>query len=66
VTERLFNDDLKLATGTPGKVYVQGSLADPSIDPEVLTIDSATGKVIAGERYSSMSADRPRWHRDGN
>jgi hypothetical protein len=66
VTERLFKDDLKLATGPPGKVYVQGSLADPSIDPEVLTIDSATGKVIAGERYSSRSPDRPRWHRDGS
>jgi hypothetical protein len=66
VTERLFNDDLKLTTGPPGKVYVQGSIADPSIDPEVLTIDSATGKVIAGERYSSRSPDRPGWHRDGN
>jgi hypothetical protein len=66
VTEKLFNDDLKLITGPPGKVYVQGWLADRSINPEVLTIDSATGNVIGGERHSSTSPDRPSWHRDGN
>lgn len=66
VTDKLFDDDLKLATGPPGKVYVQGWLADRSTNSEVLTIDSATGKVIAGERYSSRSSDRPRWHRDGS
>jgi|SRR5437762_3337121 len=65
ITDRLFNDDLELTAGPPGKVYVQGSRADPSIDPEVLTIDPATGKVIAGEPYSSRALGRPRWHRDG-
>jgi hypothetical protein len=66
VTEKLFDDDLKLATGPRGKVYVQGWLADRSINSEVLTIDSATGNVIGGERYSSRSPDRPGWLRDGN
>jgi hypothetical protein len=66
VTEKLFDDDLKLANGPPGKVYVQDWLADRSINSEVLTIDSATGNVIGGERYSSRSSDRPRWHRDGS
>jgi len=48
VTEGLFLDDLELAKGPPGKVYVQGSLHSIPSDPHLLTIDPATGNVIAG------------------
>ena len=48
VTEGLFLDDLELATGTPGKVYVRGTLHSIPSAPRVLTIDGATGIVIAG------------------
>src|SRR5712691_1269182 len=53
VTDGLFHDGLELATGPPGKVHVQGWVGFVSTDSEVLTIDPATGKVIAGNWESS-------------
>ncbi len=46
VSEGLFMDDLELAAGVPGFVYVQGSVRSTPSDPELLTIDPATGELI--------------------
>jgi hypothetical protein len=46
VTEGLFMDDLELAAGPPGFVYVRGSLSSIPSDPELLTIDPATGELL--------------------
>jgi hypothetical protein len=67
VTDRLFHDDLELVTGPPGKVYVQGSVGFLPSDPELLTIDPATGKVVAGNWDPALVVgERDRgWLREG-
>ena len=67
VTGRLFIDDLELTSGLPGKVYVQGSLHSIPSDPQVLTIDPLTGKVIGGHWDPSLTSGErdSRWHREG-
>jgi hypothetical protein len=67
VTDRLFTDELKLMVGPPGKVYVQGWCHSIPSDLEVLTIDPATGRVIAGNWDPSLTANERnrRWHRRG-
>jgi hypothetical protein len=66
VTGQLFQDDLDLVEGPPGKIYVRGSVHSPG-DLELLVLEPSRGDLIEGPRYTDFAHPRgePAWRRPG-
>ena len=67
ITGRLFNDDLELVDGPPGKIYVRGCVNSVPSDEELLVIDPSRGELIEGRRYTDFAHPdgEPVWYRRG-